>query len=176
MGVRYLGADGFRFALCPHPRNVPDDILQSVKVNGGVVQVNFYSLFVHCKNEDSPKDATLAHVADHIQYIGNLIGWDHVGLGSDYDGKSEMGVLVDWADGGVGIDMAPKGLEDVSKYPDLFKELLARGVSDQQARKVAGGNILRVWAEVERVAGVMQELGASVLEDEAKSLFAKADV
>jgi membrane dipeptidase len=61
-------------------------VLHSVKANNGVVHVNFYNQFVHCKSGDDPKDATLAHVADHIQYIGELIGWDHVGIGADFDG------------------------------------------------------------------------------------------
>ncbi|KAA8894658.1 putative dipeptidase [Sphaerosporella brunnea] len=143
------------YAICPHPRNVPDDVLQSVKANNGVVQVNFYNRFVHCKPDEDPKDATLAHVADHIQHIGELIGWDHVGIGSDFDG----------------IDMTPKGLEDVSKYPDLFKELLSRGVTDEQARKVAGENILRVWRDVEKVAQEMQKAGVEPLEDDVAPLL-----
>ncbi|KAF8536188.1 hypothetical protein BDD12DRAFT_918432 [Trichophaea hybrida] len=138
------------YALCPHPRNVPDDVLRSVKSNGGVVQVNFYNRFIHCKPGENPEDATLAHVVDHIQYIGDLIGWDHVGIGADYDG----------------IEITPKGLEDVSHYPDLFKELLSRGVTDEQARKVAGENILRVWKETEKIARKMQIAGAEVLEDD----------
>lgn len=63
-------------------------MLHKVKANNGVVQVNFYSLFVHCGEGRDPKDATLAMVADHIQYIGELIGYEHVGLGSDFDGIS----------------------------------------------------------------------------------------
>jgi membrane dipeptidase len=61
-------------------------VLHSVKSNGGIVQVNFYNQFIRCRPGEDPKDATLAHVADHIQYIGELIGWNHVGIGSDYDG------------------------------------------------------------------------------------------
>ena len=57
-----------------------------------MVQVNFYSRFVHCRPGESPKDATLSHVADHIQYIGDLIGWEHVGIGSDYDGMYSIAV------------------------------------------------------------------------------------
>jgi membrane dipeptidase len=62
-------------------------------------------------------------------------------------------------------------LEDVSKYPDLFKELLSRGVMDEQARKVAGGNILRVWQEIEKIAREMQVSGVEVLEDDVTPLF-----
>lgn len=61
-------------------------MLRKLRANGGVVQVNFYSAFVHCGDGKDPKDATLAMVADHIQYIGELIGYEHVGIGSDFDG------------------------------------------------------------------------------------------
>lgn len=71
-----------------------------------------------------PDNSTLAHVADHITYIGDLVGYDHVGIGSDFDG----------------IPSTPRGLEDVSKFPDLFAELLERGVSDEDAAKIAGRN------------------------------------
>ena len=64
--------------------------------------------------------------------------------------------------------MAPKGLEDVSKYPALFKELLELGVTDEQARKLAGENILRVWGQVEKVAEKLQAGGAVVLEDDVR--------
>ncbi|KAL7271021.1 hypothetical protein RUND412_006249 [Rhizina undulata] len=138
------------YSICPHPRNVPDDVLHSVKENGGVVMVNFYNYFVHCGEGKDPKDATLAHVADHIEHIARLIGWEHVGIGSDYDG----------------IEVTPKGLEDVSKFPDLFAELLRRGATDRQLAALAGGNVLRVWDEVERVAERMQAEGVEILEDE----------
>lgn len=70
-----------------------------------------------------------------------------------------------------GIDMAPKGLEDVSKYPDLLKELLARGVTDGQAGMIAGGNIIRVWKDVERVAQEMQAAETEILEEELDPLW-----
>lgn len=75
-----------------------------------------------------------------------MIGFDHVGLGSDFDG----------------IMATPDGLEDVSKYPDLLVELLKTGVSDQDAAKIAGGNILRVWKDVEDVAAKMQAAGETI--------------
>lgn len=124
--------------------------------------VNFAPDFISCKDVGNdngvpvlvPENATLAQVADHITYIGNLIGYDHVGVGSDFDG----------------IPSVPKGLEDVSKYPDLFAELLKRGVSNEDAAKVAGGNILRVWKDVEQVAAKLQAGGFPVLEDDLPSL------
>lgn len=102
-----------------------------------------------------PENNTLSQVADHITYIGELIGYDYIGLGSDFDG----------------IPAGPEGLEDVSKYPDLIAELLRRGVSDKDAAKIAGGNILRVWGEVEKTARILQEDGVPVLEDDLKSIW-----
>jgi membrane dipeptidase len=102
-----------------------------------------------------PANNTLSHVADHITYIGDLIGYDYVGLGSDFDG----------------IQSTPEGLDDVSKYPDLIAELLRRGVSDADAAKVAGANILRVWADVEKVAAKLQSQGEPIMEDDLPNLF-----
>ena len=99
--------------------------------------------------EFDPENSTLEHVADHIIYIGQLIGFDHVGLGSDFDG----------------IARVPRGLEDVSKFPDLIAELLKRGISDDDAAKVAGGNLLRVWKDVDQVALQLQAEGALPVED-----------
>ncbi|ETS80388.1 hypothetical protein PFICI_07917 [Pestalotiopsis fici W106-1] len=146
------------FSICPHPRNVPDDILQLVKKTNSIVMVNFAPDFISCEDVGNdngvpapvPENATLDKVADHITYIGDLIGYDHVGVGSDFDG----------------IPSVPKGLEDVSKYPELFAELLRRGVSDVDAAKVAGGNILRVWKDVEITAAKLQEEDFPVYEDE----------
>ncbi|KAI1169744.1 dipeptidase [Nemania sp. FL0916] len=151
------------YAVCPHPRNVPDDVLQLVKKRNSIVMVNFAPDFVSCVENDDPSGVptfypannTLSHVADHITHIGDLIGYDHVGLGSDFDG----------------IGSTPEGLDDVSKYPDLIAELLRRGVSDDDAAKLVGRNILRVWAEVEKVAAMLQAEGEPVLEDDLPDLF-----
>lgn len=145
------------YAVCPHPRNVPDDVLQLVKKTNSIVMVNFYPAFISCTAADKPGElpkpdpdhGTMEHVADHIMHIGNLIGFDYVGLGSDFDGVPET----------------PKGLEDVSKYPNLIAELLKRGVSDEDAGKVAGGNLLRVWKQVDEMALRMQADGALPVED-----------
>src|SRR5438132_5042283 len=83
----------------------------------------------------APK-AALEQVADHIDHIRAVAGVDHVGLGSDFDGITEV----------------PVGLEDVSKFPDLIAELLRRGWSEQDVRKVAGLNVLRVLRATEQVA------------------------
>src|SRR5437764_1950367 len=87
----------------------------------------------------APK-ATLQQVADHIDYLRRMVGVDHVGLGSDFDGITEV----------------PVGLEDVSKFPDLIAELLRRGWTEQEVQKVAGLNALSVLRAAERVAGQMR--------------------
>lgn len=120
------------YALCNHTRNAPDDVLHSLKANDGVIMVTFLPAYL---NNDADQ-ASLADVADHIQYIGELIGYRHVGIGSDYDG----------------MDGNPKGLEDVSKYPALIEELLNRGVGAQDIKNLMGLNILRVLESVEKVA------------------------
>ena len=127
------------YSVCNHPRNVPDDVLLLLKRNRGVVQINFAPDYVNCEH---PEEASLENVADHIEYIGKLIGYEHLGLGSDFDG----------------IPFAPKGLEDVSKYPQLIKELLDRGVSVKKLHGLVGGNVLRVMKEVEDVADSMVDV------------------
>lgn len=138
------------YALCNHPRNVPDDILHRLAENGGVVMITFFPEYTRCRSEgDNPEPATLSDVADHIQYVGDMIGYKHVGLGSDFDGMGE----------------AVRGLEDVSKYPDMIRELLDRGVSVEDVAGVIGGNVLRVMREVEDVAAEMVGEGVKPLED-----------
>ena len=163
-------------AICDHPRNVPDDILTQVAANGGIVMVTFVPGFIapeggkqypqlaaltrkHAGDPDAlrkaraelrrtmpePK-ATLAMVADHIDHIRKVAGIDHIGLGGDFDG----------------IDSVVEGLEDVSKYPDLTAELLRRGYSDEDIRKILGKNILRVMRKAEDVAASMRATPPSV--------------
>ena len=137
------------FALCQHPRNVQDDILDLVKKTSSLVMVNFSPAFISCLAPPDPltvpefyeKNNTLHQVARHITYIGDRIGYDFVGIGSDFDGMGEL---------------TPKGLEGVDKYPDLIAELLHMGVSDKNASKVVGGNLLRVWREADKVAAELK--------------------
>lgn len=153
-----------------HVRNVPDDILRDLRDNGGVVMVTFVAPFVsqevfeYYAEEAAEKArlnvrfpghktkiaelleewrqrnirprATLADVADHIEHVVELAGIEHVGLGSDFDG----------------MRFPPEGLEDVSAFPNLLEELLHRGFSEGEVKKIAGLNVLRVMREVERVA------------------------
>jgi membrane dipeptidase len=151
-------------------RNVPDSVLRLLPRNGGVVMVTFVPQFISPEvvRQDRelqqlatdlrrrfPDDsaareretgawrtahprprATLAQVADHLDHIKRVAGVDHVGIGGDFDGITETIV----------------GLEDVSKYPDLFAELSRRGWSEPELRKLAGENVLRALARAEAVA------------------------
>ncbi len=132
-------------AIANVPRNVPDDILKQLKTNGGVVMVTFVPSFTSQELADfnalpeasragreAPR-ATIIQVADHIDYIKDVAGIDHIGLGGDFDGITQLVM----------------GLEDVSTYPDLLAELLRRGYSDEDIRKIAGKNILRVFKAAE---------------------------
>ena len=80
-------------------------------------------------------------VADHIDYLRDTIGIEHIGVGGDYDGSPSM----------------PQDMPDVSSYPNLFAELLRRGYSEEQLALIARGNILRVMREAERVATRLQK-------------------
>ena len=152
--------------VCDVPRNVPNDILAQLKTNGGVVMVTFVPGFISnevaawnraetaerqrletvagttaeavTKSLDTwraknpvPR-ATLAQVADHIDHIRKIAGVDHIGLGGDFDG----------------ITQVVQGLEDVSTYPALVAELLKRGYTDADVRKITGGNMMRVMKAV----------------------------
>ena len=147
-------------ALNDHIRNVPDDILKLLPKNGGVVMVAFVPGFVSPKvnawnnlskddqaRQPEPK-ATAAEVADHIDHIRKTAGIDHIGIGSDFDG----------------ITQKLSDLDDVSKFPVLTAELLRRGYSDADVRKILGENILRVMREAEQVSKRLQaERGPSTL-------------
>jgi membrane dipeptidase len=157
-------------ALDGHPRNVPDEVLATLPRQGGVVMVSFVTSFTSeaVRAYDAERDgeqarlktlhpedaerverelaawsaahpaphATLAQVADHIDHVRQVAGIDHVGLGSDFDGTT----------------MLPDGLGDVGQYPVLLAELLRRGYSDDDVKKVAGANLLRALGEAERIA------------------------
>lgn len=122
------------YSLSNHERNVRDDVLKLVKENGGVVCVNFFPIFLKQVGHD---DVTIDDAVDHIKYIIDLIGWDHVGFGSDFDG----------------MPCGPVGLEDVSKYPDLVQKVWkATNAKEEDIVKMMGLNVLRVWKECEIVS------------------------
>ena len=156
-----------------YERNISDEMIKKLAKNGGVVQLGFANFFLrndvyqaYTEGEANIKkylrdhkiksgtdsawqyeekywkenplpDATVKDVADHIDHIKNLVGVDYVGLGSDFNGTGGLLAV---------------GLEDVSKYPNLVYELLQRGYSDDDIKKVLGRNLLRVWKQVERTA------------------------
>ncbi|VTJ56463.1 Hypothetical predicted protein [Marmota monax] len=117
-------------SVCKSDRNVPDDILQLLKKNGGIVMVTFSIGVLQCNLL-----ANVSTVADHFDHIKAVIGSKFIGIGGDYDGASQF----------------PQGLEDVSTYPLLIEELLNRGWSDEELQGVLRGNLLRVFGEVEQV-------------------------
>jgi membrane dipeptidase len=151
-------------------RNMSDELIEALAENGGIIMINFGSSFLRneYREQDDPiRERMQAHidsmgwaegsreavlytekmrkanpigtvqdVADHIDHVVELVGIDHVGLGSDYDGVFAL----------------PEGLLDASTYPNLIAELLNRGYSEEDIRKILSGNAMRVWEEVEQVA------------------------
>ena len=115
-------------------RNVSDDMLRELAKNEGVIQICFGSEFIAEKKKYPNLIVTVKDVADHIDRVKELVGIDHVGIGSDYDGWRNF----------------PVGLEDTSTYPNLIKELLNRNYTKQEIEKIFGGNLLRVWREVKK--------------------------
>ena len=162
-------------AICDHPRNLTDEMLKVLAENKGVIQICFVSSFVKTPDPHPERDAAMAQleekygsrsdisdeeirkkwreeymairekfpqkrasikdIVDHIDYVVDLIGVDHVGIGTDFDG-------------GGGVD----GCDDVSDMPRITEELIRRGYSDQDIRKIWGGNLMRVFREVEEIA------------------------
>jgi membrane dipeptidase len=161
-------------ALAARPRNIPDDLLRRIAKNGGVVMINFYPVFIDQKaieasearnvrlkpqrdalnerykndpkrldeeltklNEANPLPPTpLSVLVDHFDHVAKVAGIDHVGIGSDFDG----------------VPYLPEGMKDIAQLPNLTYELLRRGYSEGDVRKVLGENFLRAFAEAERVA------------------------
>ncbi len=152
-------------AITPNVRNVDDAMLRALAKNGGVIMINFFDAMVNpalgpevdaevrrrlpgpslthlwnvvyeVKREMGLPSAQLEHVVDHIDHAVRIAGIDHVGLGSDFDGVFDL----------------PGGLEDVTRLPWITYELVARGYSDYDVRKILGGNLLRLMQEVEASA------------------------
>ncbi len=156
-------------AITDSPRNVPDEVLRRLAGNGGVCMTTFVPAFISQESADwlvglkneaerrgiDPKNlagvyglapeyaaavppplATLSQVADHVQHVAEVAGLEHVGIGGDFDGTPDL----------------PVGLQDVSRYPALFNELVRRGWSEANCKALAGGNILRVMRAAEAYA------------------------
>ncbi|HEV2883615.1 MAG TPA: membrane dipeptidase [Pyrinomonadaceae bacterium] len=166
-------------ALADRTRNIPDDLLRRIAKNGGVVMVNFYPGFIDqkvveaskarearlkpqtdalkeqykndpTKLEEETNKLLAAHplpatpvsvLIDHFDHIAKVAGIDHVGIGSDYDG----------------IPSLPVGMEDISKLPVLTYELLKRGYSEKDVKKILGENFMRAFGEAERVSRSMSK-------------------
>ena len=126
------------YGLRNHARNLKDDQIKAVAEGGGVVQVVFYARFL----SDKEDDVTVETVVDHIEYIADLVGVEHVGIGSDFDGA----------------DM-PGDLKDASMIPNLAEELKGRGWSKSDIEKIMGENTMRVMREVWGRAGENQDGG-----------------
>lgn len=127
-------------------RNVSDEMLVELARNGGVLHINFGSSFIIDKsrsNDAAPTEdnvfASVEQVVDHIDRAVEIAGIDHIGIGSDFDGVG---------------DTLPTGLKDVSYFPNLINEMLKRGYSISEIRKVLGGNTIRVWREVDEYARI----------------------
>jgi membrane dipeptidase len=177
-------------AIANHPRNMTDDMLRAVAKNGGVVQVNFFSAFddpkfleasqAQAKERDGAVEMYLAKkkaegqpityldedrieaewlariprppfssLIDQIDHIAKVAGADHVGLGSDFDGVS--GAL-------------PSGMDSAADLPKITQALLDRGYSAQDIQKILGGNLLRVFREVEKVSAEMRATQSPALQ------------
>ncbi len=157
-------------------RNMPDDLIKTLAEHNGVIMINFGSSFIDGKvREENSKywnildsilttnnlsfgekgsnkiiedyfnnvevmEVTVSQVADHIDHVVELVGIDHVGFGSDFDG----------------VKFLPKGLSNVSMYPNLIYQLLKRDYSEKDIEKICSGNFLRVWKEVEETAQQLQ--------------------
>ena len=116
-------------ALCDHPRNLTDDQMRALAAKGGVAQTTIYNGFL-CKDAQ----ATILDVIAHLEHAIDVMGIDHVGLGTDFDG-----------DGGV------PGLADSSELLNFTRQLLRKRYSDEDIQKIWGGNFLRVMAEAQKV-------------------------
>jgi membrane dipeptidase len=169
-------------ALTNAPRNMTDDMLRALAAKNGVAQVNFYCAFVSQKYRDTMNQLAAAHdpdlereqalfmkpntaenlkqlaeaktklqsklprpplsdLIDHIDHMVKVAGIDHVGLGSDFDG----------------IDCSPQGIDSAADLPKITEALYQRGYSASDLDKILGGNLLRVFADVEKVSRQMEK-------------------
>ncbi len=115
-------------ALCNHKRNMTDDMIKALAAAGGVIQINFYPYFLDAAYKEGGSIPSYTLIADHIDHVVDLVGVDHVGIGSDFDG----------------IEVTPEGMEDISMMPKLFEELRRRGYSETDLEKIASGNFFRI--------------------------------
>lgn len=112
------------YGLANNYRNVPDDVLARLKDNGGVLMIMFVKRFLNAKDPDS---ANVETVVDHIMHVVELAGWDHVGIGGDFDGTVTLA----------------NGITSVADYPMLIQAVMKRGATDAQIKKLVGENLIR---------------------------------
>jgi membrane dipeptidase len=150
--------------ICPHYRNLTDAQLKALAKNGGVIGITFYPGYLvkgldlriqklrkhteasgdfgafdlpsYLRKELAPDYPSVKNIADHIEYVIRLVGEDYVAIGSDFDG----------------VSLLPDSLEDVTRMPEITRELLGRGYGENTIRKIWGENIMRVFSEVQRTA------------------------
>ncbi len=138
-------------------RNMSDEMIKKLAKKGGVIQINFGSMFIDTeankrynlgrqrtasdpnsrRTQTAPIYGNVSEVADHIDHVVKLVGVDYVGFGSDFEGVG---------------DSLPEGLKDVSCYPNLIYELLKKGYSERDIKKICSDNILRVWSQIQKAA------------------------
>jgi membrane dipeptidase len=168
-------------AICNHARDMTDEMIKALAAKGGVIQINYEKSFIDqaykdaydkatggvvehmdqlvksCNNDEEcigrelarqeqqlTAEGKLPHVSwekiiEHIDHAAKLVGPDHVGMGSDFDGAT-----------------MPEGLEDCSKLPKITEALLRKGYSEDDVRKILGGNTLRIMEQAERVSRELQ--------------------
>lgn len=139
------------YDLVRSPRNVPNEILDRLSANGGIIMISLIPALTH----KEPTSASLNHVVDHMLHVIQRIGVKHVGIGSDFDG----------------MERAVEGAEDVSKFPNLVACMLSRGIPSENVRDIIGVNLIRVMGRVEMVRDEM--LREPVLEDKVKQLWSE---
>ena len=121
--------------LCNHARNIDNELLDMIKLNGGVVQTVAFATYLKEEDKYDPKKVSVKHLVDHIDYMVSYMGIDHVGISSDFDGG---GGILNW--------------RDASETFNVTYELVKRGYSKEEIDKLWGQNLLRVLDEVEKVS------------------------
>ncbi|KAF6816599.1 membrane dipeptidase [Colletotrichum musicola] len=140
------------FSLCNHRRNVTDEALDKLGENGGIIMICFLPSLVDAGDGSKP---TVGQIADHVEYAGRRIGYDHVGIGSDFDGMLE----------------GPEGMDDVSQHPQLVAELIRRGRGEKELAGILGLNLIRVLKRAEETAREMES--EEILFDEHPEVWTK---
>ena len=129
-------------ALADHPRNMTDEMIKTLAAKGGVIQINFHAGYLAAPVPEGQKRPPVpwTTIVDHIDHVVKLVGVNYVGIASDFDGAP-----------------MPEGMEDTSRMPRITEELVRRGYSDTDVKKILGGNLLRLFEEVAAVGKKLQK-------------------